>query len=963
MSTYSTLSQNRNSKKNIICILRSLQLKQSADFESYSTYYRISSEFFVEGVFTTTDLTKGSNKDSLTSNQWFYEGGFVYLDVSPGDIYLKNKIFLASESIILKESITSGDEVWFEPRLINIPFFNRKIDPIQNASIALGKFTLKVSNSDGKYNDMLNSSYFKGQVVEIYSIIDPQEIDESEILKLCTSTIQDVEANEKDITIKLNEESLLDRELEDNLEFVEGKTDEFYPYIFGSFKNLLVPSAEFDDYIYTGLNIDVTMGVINGATFEKAATAIYGEQLLATVLFMDTRIALGGLSSTRYSNLLKGKIIDIDEGGTTNFKFKTNLPIIAGLGTAEFKLFIHKDDYIALKDRVKLTNKWTGPTSDNPYISTNVSSKAFVGDFEISLDDNWSFLQEDDILRIRHDSFFFCEIPVDSYDASTNTVTLKYALPYDVSVTGLSQKIFFDNFQSVSINNDTHTRKFDHFNLFVGDISRLKSSGSGSYVTFQNENNEDYYIWFNIDSGNTDPDPFSDSGASGQEIPLTASDTQADIFSKILLLNKDFQTFGRQFTVLKSSDIYFLKFQHQNLRTKYIKPSAQVFDITAGGGLGDGWAVEGGGLAEIPAYSIDYNSSTKNIHIDLDRIKLSVNNEDGFLASYEGGLTIVAGSGSLKEQRKITTTGDKFKNLEEGSVIHLPDIDDIPFIVNEFINDNTVYLDRIVDSSVSPVSYTGNWHLYARYELVESSDIILNGIAGPGAPSYKNILVDLMENYYNLDTSQYDLTSLESIDTNFPYFNMGYILEDYKKLYQIVNELNKGTNFISYINRAGKIAFEYINFQALSASGSFYYSKSISFKNKMTHDISKSLIYKYAKDLSANEFDTITMSNSEITNIQTLLKLEQEDEIESKIMYNIFSESVSSVTYEDIIKDKYFSKFSEVEIIAGLEFLLYELGSEINLINFAGIPEDRVYILTDISTNGYQSKVKLIGII
>lgn len=963
MATYEELSNKRNSKKIVAAILRFIEFRDSINFEAYSTYYQVPVSNHVESVFTDTELTKGSDKDSLSAGEWFYENKVLYINVSPQDLYIKERLYIASDYIVLKENITSGNLVPFEPRIDSLPDFKRKIDPLENDGYDISTFSIKLNNKDNALFDEFNNGLFKNQKCDIYSIINPDEIDESEIKKLATAIVDEIDLDDDFGTIKLVENTKLNAQLTTQLVQSTVK-DENYPIILGAFDKYQPIQDSDDEYIDTGIDVNYTMvGGSEGASFS-------GPDEIYKFCYPGFTISFG---SNGPSTFFGGEIVEV----LSNGRIKINSGgILAGYDET-LRLFIKKDDYIFYKNNIKITNIFNGNTGVDTGIGGTLSEFAQRGDNYFSVNENFSFLEEDDIIRYKTGSSE-CDLIVDYWDNINKRIYLKEAVPFD-NANLVDECLFYDYVQRCNIG-DSYSlkRERSRWILSVGIASTLNSSGAGSYFTMKAKTFS-YYIWFNVDSNNTNPSPAG--MLAGYECSILSTDTQQQVMDKLLDTIND--NLSSEFTATRSNQEeptgpQSLEIQINDFLIDYDKRELTLVDMSATGGARIGWAKSDEKLKVKPAFSVDYLDNDPNsVQLTIDQYapnlyEYSTDYNPSFYPPIErliiestSVINLRGTASGDKERRRIfsLTGANEFENAEEGDIFTI-ERDGVTFtyVIVEVEDHNSMYVHTTANFGATGTFVTSGetWRIINRLE-VDSLDISIDGIFT--RPNYSNITKDLMENHYSLTTNDFLQSSLDSIDTNYSYINLGLIIDSNERLYKHINNINQVFNFVTFVNRDGLIEFQNIYFKA-PATSTLEQTQCYKSDNKIFSNIRKQVDYKYNLDLKENSYTTKELSSPNLNAIQTYLNLTEITDFQSTLMQDIFTqETGNGRTYESEIKEKFFAKFSEVELYGDLSLLNYDIGSVINLDGFPKINSAIDYIVVETRTNGFTTRLKLLGII
>lgn len=940
MATYSELAEKRVSEKVVAAVIRFLQVKKSSDFVSYSTYYKIAISNKVEAVYTTTLLTMGTDKDSLTSGQWFYDNGYLYVNTSPANIYIRQKLFYATSYIELKENITSGDMVVFEPRLRPIPDFSQKIDPLNNSSYTQSKINLEILNQDSALDDIIRTSFFRNQSIDIYSIIEPSLITDSEIRKLATVATEEISESDKKIQLKTKDTDVV---LKSNVLEVQEKSQFLLGYL-DSYKPVSIEVEDTTDYLPTGYTVYFTPG--NSSTDSKFS---FSDLTLLQNVFIGSRIKLmgGNIDQTVWAFPIEQPIKSIASNNDMLFNWSFEPSSFAG----NCDLYIHKDDYSNYLKSFKLTKNNISGTDKT--IKTKMASSAAINDNFIILTDNWDFLKDGDLLTVKEiytessiDYVYPRQYKVKEYDPTLKKVTFYEKIPFAMSNT-TDYTVFYNKVLSVDIDNLISNDELYTYKLrFNGAASGLPYTG-GEYYGLASSTGLKYYLWF--DDG-TISDPAPAGYTAGFRIPFTTSMTKDQLRAatvEALMTNTvvSRHTFVSKFSAFVSeefSDGVTIKV-NEHLQTYYYEPFRYPVPP-----LLWGW--------DYPkAYKkkfYDYNLSGSDVTITIDPIAMTLWGKIGLHSSDTLHLN---GGSANRDKRRIQLPSGKIDeyNIEPGDVIVLQTFTttsfNTPYVVNEIDPvAHHIYVDKEFASSST---YSANWSHYKKADAGESAKVfVTTQLNNPNiGATLENILVDMFE------VSNYDITSIAALkDTK--YLNIGLVVKENQQLYKIINEIIKGTNIVYFTNRSGDLEFKNIDIDNLTSLKSFNEEDLISYSRKVEDKINRSVTVNYDKEYKTNTQDKIVLTDPDIDNISDLLDIKNEKVLATNL---VFSSSITE--NEDQIKNKYFRNIEEIEVIGTLELSDFELGDCISFTNLSGVSPSQPYIIIEIRTNGFQSKIKVQG--
>lgn len=211
--TYEEKILEPNSQKVLLAHLEPAQRTILWTLHSGSVYKRTVSLYVIDAKIDTTSLTEVTST-SLSPGQWFFdvEAGIVYIRLSdssnPKDSFvsLTHRLFMSDTPILHTHDLTEGgNNISYEARIKNNPFFPQEIDDANQLGISLessGRLTLE--NTDGFWESIFDKLFWENKTVTLYSWFPDTKL--SEAKKIFTGIITDKEYSELTVTFRLKDE-------------------------------------------------------------------------------------------------------------------------------------------------------------------------------------------------------------------------------------------------------------------------------------------------------------------------------------------------------------------------------------------------------------------------------------------------------------------------------------------------------------------------------------------------------------------------------------------------------------------------------------------------------------------------------------------------------------------------------------------------------------------------------------
>jgi len=154
-----------------------------------NTYKKTVNNYVIDVYNGTTQLTVGTDENSLNSGEWYYDAssGLLYVNIganpSDSEIIATYCLFYSSAPITLTADLTDlGVDVEYEGRIKRSPGFKHKIGIEQKLVSIIGNGSLKLLNNDGGLDEIFDRYIFDNQNVTIYSWNRDLPISDSRIL-------------------------------------------------------------------------------------------------------------------------------------------------------------------------------------------------------------------------------------------------------------------------------------------------------------------------------------------------------------------------------------------------------------------------------------------------------------------------------------------------------------------------------------------------------------------------------------------------------------------------------------------------------------------------------------------------------------------------------------------------------------------------------------------------------------
>lgn len=962
MATYQELSGRNDSEKIVAADIQFIQTIANSNITTYSTYYKVNLSDYtrVSGIYyyssslgSISISTVGTSKDTLTSGQHFWENGILYFcpvtgsPLGSADIYIKRNLYVATSYVVKKSGMTTGSLTVFEPRLKSVPSFSRKIDPIDNTSLVLGSYSIKLQNVDNYYSDLVRDNWFKNQPIKLYSIINPQEIDDSEILNLATGYITEISVDETDITIKISENNPLKNGLTNPIT-ADGNSS----YLLGIVKNAkyeYINDPLISDYIYSGLNVNMTSDLTNGSRIKYTSSPIDLLRLLRT----GHRIALGNVSTSTPSDLYKGVVryCLLDDSLLTSF------PIVPGVN-ATFKLYVHKEDLDSrYSSGLVINDRYAGSASVSEdllnYIKVSVSANMFKDQVYIPVSESLSYLQSGDLIWLQGYipplTAPKIQVTVDYFDSVNNRIYIKEQMPFDTLAPSINSYVIVPRISSITLN-EKLVFKNNQFKLFMtpAGYNSVPASGTSAYITIDYNlgggipASKKYVIWF---KAGTSTAPTVSGTTAYLQVTLASGDTNLNVITKIqnaILADSTFRDlFYAMVDNTTPSNLYLA------LATNpLVLPRISMTNATWNVGYVDGINIT-------QPFTPTFSPST-GISLTFNKAGMAVNNPEGARSQGTGGIsgTGTGGVSNPKIDRRLTaSSADYFKEVKEGDYIYISLLSDTPLLVTEVDPDNNrIYIDRYLSTALN---VTGEWIVYKGIEYTSDLKLTYSGVIT--RPHYSEIAKNMLNNIYNIPDAKIDTTALTSIKTNYPFLYMGLIIDEEQNLFNSLNLLNKSSSLISYTDRTGKISCKFINFNSLgSTSNIIYKTDLLKYTRSLEDNILNSIIYKYNKNIDGDTYEGKTTISNPNSTLVALCDIREVNEVESSMVY---ANNVSSNnTY---MSAKFFRTQEKAILIGNLSLSRFEVGDLVKLSGFSNLSNSDTYIILEVKTDGFVSQIEI----
>lgn len=154
--------------------------------------YKRTLPFFVNAIKNgLTPLTQVSDLGSVVAGTYFYEitSKTVYIELSDSsnpvnsEMIVNYRLFFSNKSLTTSWDLEdTGEDVYYDGRIIRNPEYNHQIGLEQNLASIVGKGTLQLTNIDGELDDIYDTLIFENQDVFIYNWNDQIPISDKQII-------------------------------------------------------------------------------------------------------------------------------------------------------------------------------------------------------------------------------------------------------------------------------------------------------------------------------------------------------------------------------------------------------------------------------------------------------------------------------------------------------------------------------------------------------------------------------------------------------------------------------------------------------------------------------------------------------------------------------------------------------------------------------------------------------------
>jgi hypothetical protein len=372
------------------------------------------------------------------------------------------KEYFADYHTDLPNGLTAGGDLFpAEGRIKSIPLFSRKMD-VLSSKINKGVYTIKLDNNDGELRDFFTNNYFKNKEVNFYVTIE--DYSPFDKLQLAQGTIKEIEIKDDYVNLKVDELIIFEKNIDltqiELFDYPNQDTkleDKYKPILKGKINNYRIEEFNInklpeDTFVEVDVNNDSSAGF--GSKF-------FYTQTDAEADFLRTIIK-------------EGDFIELPDGSRYEVDKLNPRDSIIGDKNKQFSIV---GINFAGNGKIKIQNKsrFNSPIFDDKYfvtknvsiLTSDLSSDLSAGDTTIVIDEDWNFLDENDIIFVSSLSYpeKTEEFLVDSYNPLTNTITIKGKIAIDKSIAN-GYKVNYHTVQKVRINNIDYYKKRNSFNVF-----------------------------------------------------------------------------------------------------------------------------------------------------------------------------------------------------------------------------------------------------------------------------------------------------------------------------------------------------------------------------------------------------------------------------------------------------------------------------------------------------------------
>lgn len=426
---------------------------------------------------------------------------FIRLKYLDTDLAEK-QIFFADHDIDVPDDLVSGNLIKPEPRLGKIPNFNRLVNILNNKIIEKGSYTFNIDNQDAELTAFFQNNYFKNTKLDVFLTI--KELAAFDYIQLSQGTIKELKIDSK-VQLKVDEITTYQKNLKLDLynynNQPEDLKDKVKPVISGIINGHQVGNINAinsDNFIDSGILVK-NLGEEQPVDFPR----------ITTLRCLTEEDANKLREIIKYDDVVKLEKVTGQENDPELVLIPSDEPIGPGVTTDNLKFYFRGATaidpsgpdlklYIANDQNYHYNNKFLISTNQDSYReSTTLFQNVTVGNSTFTINADWSFLEEDDLIYIQDNtnSWDVEELRVLSCDSVGNVVLKTDFISKERDKDDVT--VYFDKVRSININDKTFKRERVKNYLRTGDYDDITTGYTEPTVTFNN-------ITYTLDPTKTD---------------------------------------------------------------------------------------------------------------------------------------------------------------------------------------------------------------------------------------------------------------------------------------------------------------------------------------------------------------------------------------------------------------------------------------------------------------------------
>ena len=323
-----------------------------------------------------------------------------------------------------------------------------------------------------------------------------------------------------------------------------------------------------------------------------------------------------------------------------------------------------------------------------------------------------------------------------------------------------------------------------------------------------------------------------------------------------------------------------------------------------------------------------------------------------------------AGTSGTIEERRIQFFTDVPEDLDEGMLLFKPLIDEAfakayldTFRVITIDKDNKYITVADVIDDFNDNDFSG-YILYYQEDLEIDTDDVL--IYYSDEKTHLGDVIDELNDLYEL--TDFNSTDLTTLKTDYPEFITYLIIEKIEPYFKVLNKLLASFSLSSYIDSSGDIRYKILDILNLGSATDISYSDYYKEETEYQEFQYNKVKVLYNENFEEDSFDTEEITDSGIDAIlSTVLNdFENEEEIESHIIDDIFDTTYNGNAFKDILGARYFKNMKTLKI-TGKEYLLgFNLLDVVSIQDSPKIDSSKKWIVIKRKTNGKDVKIDLV---